>query len=233
MNEQLERIKTKFRELKTMDEKLHIFGANVHKYHLNPVLDSHEISDFESKYQVTLPPDYKAFLLNFANGGAGPYYGVEAFENVLFDDLDYKRADSLLNPSLPFPHSKAWNEVFEASVDPDENEEEYERQYEIFSQHLMDGSIAICNYGCGVSLHLIVNGDEYGQIWTDDRGSDAGIYPSYELGNQMRISFLDWYELWLDNSIAELKEEMKTEDNKTEEKVEQPTKHSWWKKLFN
>jgi hypothetical protein len=52
---------------------------------------------------------------------------------------------------------------------------------------------------------LVVNGEEYGNIWTDDRASDAGIRPSYELSNKEKITFLNWYELWLDNSLKELK----------------------------
>ncbi|GEP90576.1 hypothetical protein SAMN05660909_02938 [Chitinophaga terrae (ex Kim and Jung 2007)] len=44
----------------------------------------------------------------------------------------------------------------------------------------------------------------HGYIWSDDRGNDAGIYPSLELGNEKKLSFLDWYEYWLDSSLSEL-----------------------------
>ena len=55
-------------------------------------------------------------------------------------------------------------------IDEVENEEEYENQYEVFSETYFDskhvnGLIAICNYGCGISLNLVVNGQEYGNIW--------------------------------------------------------------------
>jgi hypothetical protein len=42
-------------------------------------------------------------------------------------------------------------------------------------------------------------------MWTDDRGSDNGIYPSHELGNKSKVTFLNWYELWLDQSLDEIK----------------------------
>ncbi|WP_286375979.1 hypothetical protein [Acinetobacter sp. R933-2] len=40
-------------------------------------------------------------------------------------------------------------------------------------------------------------------MWTDDRANDGGIYPSQELGNRERITFLNWYERWLDQSLHE------------------------------
>jgi hypothetical protein len=69
------------------------------------------------------------------------------------------------------------------------------------------GILNLCNYGCGVSLFLVVNGLEKGNMWTDQRAYDLGIYPTNEeeFGSATRISFLDWYEKWLDHSIDEIK----------------------------
>ena len=206
MNEQLERIKSKIARLKQSDWNRRLFGANVHKYKLNPTIAIDRIRQFELAHKVTLPQEYVAFLTNIGNGGAGPFYGLERLEDSLFDDLDYKRQDSLLNPTKPFLHTAPWNLKFEPTVDATENQEEYEEQLLVFEEKYFDqeqrnGVIAICNFGCAVSLNLVVNGQEYGNIWTDDRGSDGGIYPSCELGNKDRITFLNWYELWLDNSL--------------------------------
>jgi hypothetical protein len=209
MQEQLDRIKFKIRQLRKLDYSLELFGANNHRYSLNATLDEVDIKNLESKNNIILPPGYANFLTTIGNGGAGPYYGLEPLKNVLFDDLDFKKPDSLLNPSKSFPHSEAWNMKFTPTVDEDENEEEYERQYEEFTRKYyakeqLTGVIAISNFGCAVSLNLVVNGQEYGNVWTDDRASDAGIYPSMEFGNKTRINFLDWYELWLDKSITEI-----------------------------
>jgi hypothetical protein len=84
-------------------------------------------------------------------------------------------------------------------------------------------------------LNLVVNGQEYGNIWTDDRGSDGGIYPSMELGNKEKINFLDWYELWLDNSLEEIKNKITAtpimpKSIKTEQKNETKKESTtWWK----
>jgi len=219
MNEQIERIKNKIAKLKSLDKDYTLFGSETHKYQLNPTLSRDKIRQFELTHNVTLPKEYVGFLTNIGNGGMGPFYGLEPFENALFVDLDYKNPKFLLNPGKPFPHTEPWNLEFEPTVDFDENEEEYDRQRADFEntyydEEHMNGAIAICNYGCAISLNLIVNGQEYGNIWTDDRGNDGGIYPSQELGNKERITFLNWYEMWLDNSIDKIKSEQHGKLNK-------------------
>jgi len=93
------------------------------------------------------------------------------------------------------------NADFDPTVDEDEEEEydtqraDFEEKY--YDKELMNGAIVICNYSCAINFNLIVNAQEYGNIWTDDRGSDNGIHPSIEPGNPNKMTFLNWYELWL------------------------------------
>ncbi len=68
----------------------------------------------------------------------------------------------------------------------------------------MEGALRISNFGCGVSLNLIVNGKEYGNIWADDRCNDQGIYPDPYYKKSGRIQFLDWYEYWLNDSLKNI-----------------------------
>lgn len=229
MKNQLDNIKNKLEQLRQLDTNFEVFGSEKHRYMLNPIVQIDTIKQFETKHKITLPSEYVAFLTILGNGGAGPFYGLEPLENTLFDDLDYLHNDSLLDPSKPFLHTEAWNMEFEPTVSEDENQEENDRQYEEFTDLYFDieqinGVIAICNYGCGISLNLVVNGQEYGNIWTDDRGNEGGIYPTVQLGEKGRIHFLDWYELWLDKSIIEIKMNLETKKNS---KVK--TKKPWWK----
>jgi hypothetical protein len=207
---QIERIKEKLKLLKKLDPGYSVFGASAHSYVLKRSLSIDDIQRFEKDNSIKLPIEYVQFLTMIGNGGAGPFYGVEPLENCLYQDLDYKRPGELLIPSRPFIHTSAWNMEFEPTVDDEDDEDEYESQRKSFDEEYYDpkhinGTIAICNYGCAVTLYLIVNGNEYGNIWIDDRASDQGIRPSEELGNSGRITFLDWYEKWLDNSIAAVK----------------------------
>jgi hypothetical protein len=200
---QLDRIKFKLNILKIQDSNYLLFGAAHHRYQLNPPLSMDTIRRFEALHDIKLPTGYVEFLSKIGNGGAGPFYGLEPLENGLFTDLDSKNPDLLLNLHAEFPHTEAWN------IDmPPESEDDalYDQQIEDYYQtyydpHHMNGALAICNYGCAVSIHLIVQGKEYGHIWTDDRSGNAGIYPSKELGNDRRVTFLDWYERWLDRYL--------------------------------
>ncbi|MDH4461512.1 MAG: SMI1/KNR4 family protein [Flectobacillus sp.] len=229
MDNQLESIKGKLEQLRQLDTNLEIFGSEKHRYILNPPISTDTLKQFEAKHKITLPSEYVAFLTTLGNGRAGPFYGLEPFENAIFDDLDFKREDGLLNPSKPFLHTDAWNMEFEPTVSEDENEKEYDRQYEEFTNvyfytEQTNGVIAICNYGCGITLYLVVNGQEYGNIWTDDRGNDGGIYPTIQLGEKAKINFLDWYELWLDHSILEIKLSLNNQ-----RKQNLITENPWWK----
>ncbi len=235
MEEQLKRIKVKFQLLKQSDKQLTVFGAAKHRYEMNNPITIEYIKNFERNYQIKLPEELVAFYTNIGNGGAGPFYGLEPIDDTIYYDLEYKKNNDLLNPSKPFSHKEAWNLKFESTVSYEENEEEYYEEREAFeiryySPELMNGVLAICNYGCAVSLNIVVNGDEYGFIWADDRASDGGIRPSYELGNKEKITFLNWYELWLDKSLEEIgpiDEEITTQD---ETQVEQlKDSKPWWK----
>lgn len=233
MNEQLKRIKTKLNELKHLDKGLSLFGSHRHRYQLNSTLSLKKIQQFEQTHHIKLPGEYAQFLTELGNGGAGPFYGLEPLENVVFDDLDYKRPNSLLNPSRPFLYTAPWNLEFQPTVNEEEYEEEYEKQRQAFEEmyydkEQMNGTLAICNYGCAISLNLVVNGEEYGNIWTDDRASDAGIRPSHELGNKEKITFLNWYELWLDNSLKEINNKLSSSDNLAK-KPEKINIKPWWK----
>lgn len=202
--QKIELIQSKLQQLKSLDVKRKLFGSDSHNYLLNPVKSESEIVEFEGRYGISLPGDYRLFLLTLGDGGAGPYYGLQKLEDSLFIDLDYKRKGELLDLSKPFELTSAWNMEFDG--DP-ENEEQYNQfQGEYFSDKWANGLLRICNFGCGVSMNLVVNGCEYGNIWVDDRGSDGGIFPDLYFQQTSRTSFIDWYLLWLDTSSSEFRE---------------------------
>ena len=90
---------------------------------------------------------------------------------------------------------------------------------------LIDGTIAISNYGCGIKILLVVNGIENGNIWVDDRMNGTGISPFDYFGNTAKITFLDWYEIWLEQSLEKVKTKRKTEKKVTLFTKEQ----QWWR----
>lgn len=208
INKKIEKISQKLDRLRALDLSYSLFGAKKHKYILNPCVSIDVLESFERDYQIELPEEYVAFITRIGGGGAGPYYGVEPFSNVLFADLDDPSDDNRLYPNLPFIHTESWQEIFEPTCH-EYDDVEFERQYAEFYKNKMDGVLSICNYGCGVSLKLVVHGAEYGHIWVDDRMNNQGVHPLCDIDNSDsdRLTFLNWYELWLDASIEKLSKE--------------------------
>ena len=198
---QIESIKQKLFELKKKDIKLSVFGAQKHKYKLYTPKKEIEIKNFEENYNLKLPPGYRDFLLQIGNGGAGPYFGLEPLESSLFVDLDYGEESGLIDPTKAFPLNEKWNLNFENL----EDEKYFEiKDEEYFDNKWVNGLLRVSNFGCGVSINLVVNGVEYGNIWIDDRCNDGGIYPDKSINSENRLNFLNWYEQWLDKSLSEI-----------------------------
>ncbi len=122
MSGQIDRIKGKIEQLKQLNKEFSLFGSETHQYELNPALSLDKIRHFETTHNVTLPGGYVDFLTKIGNGGAGPFYGLEPLEDTLYDDLHYKRPDSLLNPGQPFIYTKHWNLEFQSSISQDSNQ---------------------------------------------------------------------------------------------------------------
>jgi hypothetical protein len=56
-------------------------------------------------------------------------------------------------------------------------------------------------------LDLIVTGQARGQVWIDDRTYEwGGLYPFDQFDNATPLSFLDWYEAWLDECLGQVEE---------------------------
>jgi hypothetical protein len=107
-------------------------------------------------------------------------------------------------PSEPFPYTERWN------ADPiDESlpiDGQYRQQEDYWDSRHVAGALPICHLGCNLRQCLIVTGPERGNIWFDDRADWQGLYPDTR-DNHNRLSFLDWYRLWLDASLRAIRGE--------------------------
>ena len=70
-----------------------------------------------------------------------------------------------------------------------------------YSNDLMNGTVPIATQGCNLGVSLVVAGAERGNVWHDLRADSAGIVPASRSG-MPRLTFLQWYEAWLDDSLA-------------------------------
>lgn len=185
----------------TDESSWEVFGARSHGYNLNPCLQEEQIQGFERQWGVALPEEYRWFLINVGNGGAGPYYGLWPLGVV--DDYNKKRTQTILNDlRKPFPHTGQWNE--KTALDRAEDREaykEFNRWY--FSNDRVQGSIAISHQGCGYYEFLVFSGPERGNMWHDGRCSGRGFKPATSHSGG-RLSFLEWYQRWLDESVQQM-----------------------------
>ncbi len=72
----LEELRAQLEQARAADPECKMFGARSHRYQWNPPASEKEVEDFEQKIGVTLPQEYRDFLLQAGNGGAGPFYGL-------------------------------------------------------------------------------------------------------------------------------------------------------------
>jgi len=167
--------------LRSTDPGLTRFGSAAHGYLLNPPLVEHDVMAFEARHGVSLPDDYRAFLLQVGDGGAGPFGGVFRLDR---SDLPVLNREDLLPGFLAgaFPHERPGNEP------PGDSSSQAEDDY--FDQSRIHGSLNLSHQGCGYMVRLVLNGPQLGSLWEDGRCGDMGITP-------FSPDFASWYRQWL------------------------------------
>lgn len=223
MSDTIDLIKEKLNELRDIDSGFEIFGSSSHEYQFNQVISEKDLIEFEQNNNCILPGEYKEFLLEIGNGGAGPSYGLFPF-GYMDDGYELSKwSNDFVAPEKPFKFHDAFNDTsmfligapiesdfnnsneFEAAYDEwaDNN---YERlQTEYWDLHALDGAIPICHHGCAYRSWLVVAaGKEYGYVWNDDTPSQAGVFPA-QTESKNRCTFAEWYSDWLVKSINEMR----------------------------
>lgn len=213
MSIEFEAIKADLEKLRTAKVPPKVFGADDHEYILNEPLSETVVTAFEAKHGIQLPPDYRQFLIEVGNGGAGPNYGIFKLGEIDAGGWEYcgwAETDGFVgDPSKPFPHTEAWNDLT-SEPDPEiEDKEEYEKQSTVFEERYwssenVNGAIPICNLGCNLRLWLIVTGEEAGHIWCDERADQRGLFPLLRRTTGERVAFYRWYRDWLDGALRKL-----------------------------
>jgi len=83
------KIVEELRFLREADHGRIVFGADSHGYELRTCLDLEKIVEFEERYSLRLPNDYREFVMHVGNGGAGPYYGIIGLDELYETRYDY------------------------------------------------------------------------------------------------------------------------------------------------
>ncbi len=188
-----------------------VFGANEHGFRLAPAMPEASVYEFERVHGVSLPSDFRQFLIYVGNGGAGPFYGIFPLGKIDGPFGFEAWPDELVGIlSEPFPFEDDWNDLSgkPSSELADRDKSEYYRQWELFdtnywSASLVNGAIPICHEGCALRVWLAVTGREAGFLW-EDRRSDYGGLRRLHLADGSSATFARWYEEWLNSCLATL-----------------------------
>ncbi|WP_125717965.1 SMI1/KNR4 family protein [Flavobacterium ustbae] len=207
------------------------------EYLFLPVVLEEDLKGFENKFKVTIPEDYRYFLLNVANGIVNKNkWGFNIIEEIDFKDFFYEENE--FNPSLPFELTD--KVVFSSTERKDSYPYKiiYDVDDQIFDKGYSNGQIHIAGYGCGTSSFIVVNGSEYGNIWTDNFSSYSEVYPEYDLKkNKPRLSFAEWFLNEIDRHIMiyhqniQWENRIKAEEKSKEDKIDQQNRELEIKRL--
>lgn len=202
-------IRDGLRRLRELDPVPSDFYSQVHHFRTNLPLTEQEVATFEARHRVTLPADYREFLIHVGNGGAGPAYGL--FSLGTYDEPDsWTEDDGFVGVlSEPFPHTVPWNDLTgkpEYDEDREGNQEwedEYNRRLDAweaiyFNTTNVNGAIPICHLGCALRQWLVISGPQAGKVWDDLRADYKGLRPT-------GFTFLQWYRSWLNGLLRQLR----------------------------
>ena len=167
---------------------------------INPTISEEEVSEIEKRNNIILPKGYREFITKIGNGCIGPDYGLLSLQESM---KDFKLRDNpAINLSKPFSYNEKWNEdEWIDAIDWDGGgrpDDEVLEKY--MSTDHITGCLQICHIGHGATYLLVVNGEEYGNIWLDERADYGGIEPLLNEKGE-RVSFISWFTEWLDEAV--------------------------------
>jgi len=136
---------------------------------LSAPVDIADIRRFEEAHHITLPKDLVDFYTRISNGCK------------MIDDFDlYPFEEWKFDPErihLPFGFKEYWIREGESELSHDPKDIE-------------NGIIELIDIGDSQTWNIIVNGENYGDMWFY---TDVGIQPACPA-----MSFIKWFEYWLD-----------------------------------
>jgi Leucine-rich repeat (LRR) protein len=196
MKERLDAIRKGLRRLAKGDERLEAFGAAKHRYQMNPRATEEQLTAFERAHGVELPADYRLYLQEIANGGAGPYYGLYSLEEGAEAAKEFASKEAA-PVEKPFPmDNKAAAEFLAHRAACIEEGDDDEIVYPEVPEPCT-GMIYLSEYGCGWSYALVVKGEQAGKVWF------IGENLSPVLDGDRQLGFLEWLEGWLEDALGE------------------------------
>jgi hypothetical protein len=206
-------LRDKLTALDQLDADRKIFAADHHQYRLNRPLPLRRVERIESLIGSRLPDQYRQFVTEFADGGAGPDYGILPLGGVLKAD---QNASWLASLTQPFPAPTTVRKMRKMDSNP-------------------GGILMVAEIGCGGHHWLVTAGPDRGFVWVNNPDGDwspelsdeshipeyseaAGVDPIFKAAlaspTSLKIEFMDWYAKWLDDSLREVSKPVRRSRNR-------------------
>jgi hypothetical protein len=187
-----------------------------------PVLTAEEVAEVETQYGVTLPEDYRTFLMEVGSGGPGPALELTTLKRINGTwgwvwDHDEKNP-WLLDPSGPFVETDQWADQQLATLraaghEPARRNDEFDyfddyvavfgdQGEEAWHLERGRGAIHISDNGCGMTGWLVIVGPHRGEVRDRDCATNPPFDPYLDATGD-RHTFGTWYLQWLEQHEAE------------------------------
>jgi hypothetical protein len=194
----LQRIADKLALLRKNEAALLLEYAELHHYELLATIAEREVRSLEGRYGIQLPADYRLFITELGNGGAGPGSGLQIFgwapdwhEMCEADWPFFKRQGAWDGPEpWDFRNGMWWHArhadrvakpfpVAETVDDLRLSREQLQGWDDWYAPFWHDGHIMLSLYGIvgrgDPAAILIVEGSSVGTVWIQHLGYSVGI----------------------------------------------------------
>ena len=157
---------------------------------------------FEEKHNLLLPEEYKFFLTQIGNGGAGPYYGLYSLDEA-------ERYTEYLETTQTAAKQKDEEVPVPAFIDRRMTPEDWavrmeeldncsDDEYDSLIYKLCAGMLVIGTQGCTYDTVLMCRGSERGKIVYIDWNLEPEYGPFFT-----GMPFLYWYEMYFQEILQD------------------------------
>jgi hypothetical protein len=178
-----------------------------HDFVVDPPMNEAELQSIEHEYEVSLPPEYRAFLSRFGDTTVGPGHFRRVREGLS------KRSKNRFPLAKPLLGTLSPGYQRPSKEMPSEDFGQLLEYWELISKE--DGVLTISDYGCSIYGVLILDGPFCGQVWIHHGdnayyGPFGGSEPLHDetwpavweaTEHPREYFFLEWYESWLNGRL--------------------------------
>lgn len=159
---------------------------------LNPPVDLPTVERFEAEAGVSLPLDYREFLLNVGNGGMGQCRLLRLSDWFCSYWIDDPRPCMIAQPCVITPEAWGQEDLWSDKT----NVRDWEKEWDENRWDPMFGTIAVAEIGCGLFYSLVMTCRFRGRIfsWGDHALNPPFLYPEPNFG--------EWLKSHLDQILA-------------------------------